>query len=215
MRAYLRRVLPLEAENKDETRLIKRYGNRKLYDVAASQYITLEGIEALVRSGEDVRVIDNDTGEELTAVTFAQIIYEGEKRKSDAGSLPLLRWLIQRGDEAMRDLLRGVERGREALDSVREATERRVQQLVGTRRRKGRGLIEELLDAPQRRLDQLQRRIDTQVRQSVERVTSHPAFQHEIRRLEQSIKRLEKRLGQLRSSSAPVRGRRRPTKRTK
>lgn len=196
----------MEAEHTDQTRLIKRYGNRKLYDVAASKYITLDGIEALVRAGEDVRVVDNDTGEDLTAVTFAQIIYESEKRKNDAGSLPLLRWLIRRGDEAMRDFLRGVERGREALGNVREATERRVQQLVGARRRKGKGkgkgLFEELLDAPQRQLDQLQRRIDTQVRQSVERVTSHPAFQHEIRRLERSIKQLEKRLGQLRAGGS-------------
>jgi polyhydroxyalkanoate synthesis repressor PhaR len=183
------------------SRLIKRYGNRKLYDVAASQYITLEGIEELVRAGEDVEVIDNDTGENLTAVTFAQIIYEGEKRKNHGASLPLLRSLIQRGDEAVRDLLRGVERGREAFDSVREATERRVHQLVGQRGKKGRGLLEELLDAPQRQIDQLQKRIDSQVRESVQRVTKHPAFQREIQRLEQSIKRLERGLGQLRAAS--------------
>lgn len=189
---------------KREVRLIKRYGNRKLYDVEASRYVTLDGIRALVQSGEDVRVVDNDSGEDLTRVTFAQIIYEAEK-KTDGGSgslsLPLLRRLVQFGDEAVRDLRRGVERGREALESVREAAEQRVQQLVGgRRRRKGRknhSLLEDLLEAPQRTLDGLQHRIDAQVRQSVERVTSHPALRKEIQRIEQSLRQLEQRIGRI------------------
>jgi len=189
-------------EGKSRVRLIKRYGNRKLYDVEASRYVTLDGIRALVQAGEDVRVIDNDSGEDLTRVTFAQIIYEAEK-KTDAGnggglSLPLLRRLVQFGDEAVRDLRRGVERGREALESVREAAGQRVQQLVGGGRGKGRknpSLLEELLEAPQRTLDDLQHRIDAQVRQSVERVTSHPALRKEIHRIEQSLRQLEARIG--------------------
>ena len=96
-------------------------------------------------------------------------------------SLPLLRRLVQFGDETARELRRGVERGREALESVREAAEKGVQQLVGKRGKGKRGgsLLEELLEAPQRTLDDLQHRIDAQVRQSVERVTSHPALRNE------------------------------------
>jgi polyhydroxyalkanoate synthesis repressor PhaR len=198
----------LTAERRHETRLIKRYGNRKLYDVRASRYITLDGIRELVRGGEDVRVVDNDSEEDLTAVTFAQIIYEDAKRQNGALSLPLFRWVIQRGDEAVRDFLRSFERGREALDSMREATERRVQQLVrrpprtARPQRLRRRFLDELLQAPQRQLDQLQHRIDSQVRQSVERVTSHPTFQKELRRVERSVKRLEQRLNQLKSPRA-------------
>jgi len=190
-------------EGKSQVRLIKRYGNRKLYDVEASRYVTLEGIRALVQGGNDVRVVDNDSGEDLTRVTLAQIIYEAE-RKPNGGtsglSLPLLRRLVQFGDEAVRDLRRGVERGREALESVREAAEQRVQRLVGGGRRGGRArpsLLEELLEAPQRTLDDLQHRIDAQVRQSVERVTSHPALRREIARIEQSLRQIEARIGRI------------------
>jgi len=198
----------MATEGKIRARLIKRYGNRKLYDVEASRYVTLDGIRALVQNGEDVRVVDNDSGEDLTRVTFAQIIYEAEK-KTNGGtgtlSLPLLRRLVQFGDDAVRDLRRGVERGREALESVREAAEHRVQQLVGgSTRRKGRkkaSLLDELLEAPQRTLDELQHRIDTQVRQSVERVTSHPTLRKEIQRAEKSLRRLEARLGRLSQGS--------------
>lgn len=191
----------MPASRKHAGRLIKRYGNRKLYDVAASQYITLDGIRDLVRQGEDVRVVDNDSDEDLTAVTFAQIIFEDAKKQNGDRSLPLFRWLIQRGDEAMRDFFRSVERGREALDSVREATEKRVQQLVAPAKPRRGGFIDELMHAPQ----QLQQRIDTQVRQSVERVTKHPTFQKEIRRVEDSIKRLESRLTQMKGSPKPTR----------
>src|SRR5262250_2029980 len=191
-------------EGKSQVRLIKRYGNRKLYDVEASRYVTLEGIRALVQAGNDVRVVDNDSGEDLTRVTLAQIIYEAERKPNGGASglsLPLLRRLVQFGDEAVRDLRRGVERGREALESVREAAEQRVQQFVGGRRRKGGrqrpSLLEELLEAPQRTLDDLQHRIDAQVRQSVERVTSHPALRREIERIEQSLRQIEERIGKI------------------
>jgi polyhydroxyalkanoate synthesis repressor PhaR len=196
-------------EGKSQVRLIKRYGNRKLYDVEASRYVTLEGIRALVQSGADVRVVDNDSGEDLTRVTFAQIIYEAEKKTNGGAtglSLPLLRRLVQFGDEAVRDLRRGVERGREALESVREAAEQRMQQLVGTRRRKGRkspSLIEGILEAPQRTLDELQHRIDAQVRQSVERVTSHPTLRKEIQRIERSLRQLESRIGRIAPGTKP------------
>jgi polyhydroxyalkanoate synthesis repressor PhaR len=202
----------MQAQRKHQVRLIKRYGNRKLYDVRRSRYITLDGIRELVLGGDDIRVVDNDTGEDLTAVTFAQIIYESAKRTGTDGaaSVPLLRWLIQRGDEAVRELRHGVEVGRDAIESVRDAAERGVQKLVGTGAER-RSLIEELLEAPERRLAELQQRIDQQIRQSVERVTSHPALRGEIERVESSIRRLEKRLGRL--TGAPVSaGKGRPAK---
>jgi len=163
--------------------LIKRYANRKLYDVRASRYITLDGIRDLVRAGHDVHVIDNDSGEDLTAVTFAQIIYEDEKRRNGVGSLPLLRWFVARGDEAMRDFMRSMERGKEAFETVREATEKGVQRLM---------------TAPQRQLDTLQQRIDEQF----ERVTSHPAIQSEIKRIEANIRLLDKQLNRLKKPKA-------------
>lgn len=52
---------------------IKKYANRKLYHIDRKQYITLEGIAALVQAGEQVRVIDNETGEDITAQILAQV----------------------------------------------------------------------------------------------------------------------------------------------
>lgn len=190
----------MSAAAKSPVRLIKRYGNRKLYDVEASRYVTLDGVRALVQGGADVRVLDNDSGEDLTRVTLAQIIYEAE-RKTGSGpgilSLPLLRRLVRLGDGAARDLRRGVERGREALESMREAAGQRVQDLVG----RGKGdrsgsLLGNVLEKPQRTLEDLQHRIDAQVRQSVERLTRHPALRGELKRIERSLRQIEARIAQ-------------------
>ncbi len=198
------------------TRLIKRYGNRKMYDTQASRYVTLDGVAELVRAGDDLRIIDNDTGQDLTAVTFAQIIFEEEKRKNGLLGLPVLRWIIQQGGEAVQEILSSVDRGREALDSVRELAGKRMQQLTrsaaphggrpatggGHPQRAGargrRGLLNDILELPQKQLEQVQQRIDAQVRASLERVTAHPAVQNELRRIERSIKGLERQLSRLR-----------------
>ncbi len=90
-------------------RKIKRYANRKLYDTTDSRYVTLQQIAEHVRNGEDVRIIDNTTKEDLTNVTLAQIIYEEEK-KADVNrvtSVGTLRNLIQQSGEKLMDTLRG------------------------------------------------------------------------------------------------------------
>jgi polyhydroxyalkanoate synthesis repressor PhaR len=217
-------------------RVIKRYGNRKLYDTETSRYITLDRIAEMVRGGDDLRIVDNRTGEDLTALTFAQIIFEEQKRKNALLDLPVLRWIIQRGGAAVQELVTSVDRGREALESVRELAEKRVKQLVDVAERRhpephthqgelrgadtpgaddsplGRRLLTEILGMPQRQLEQLQQRIDAQVRASLERVTAHPAVQHELRRIEESIRGLEQQLSKLRRDE-PRRAPRRSPKR--
>ena len=62
------------------SRTIKRYSNRKLYDTHDSHYVTLQQIAGLIRNGDEIRVIDKTTQQDLTAATMAQIIFEEEKR---------------------------------------------------------------------------------------------------------------------------------------
>lgn len=81
--------------------LIKRYPNRKLYDTDAKQYVTLEQIANLIRDGEDVQVVDHESGEDLTNLTLSQIILDQEKKQ--AGFLPrsLMTSLIRTGGETL------------------------------------------------------------------------------------------------------------------
>ena len=63
-------------------RAIKRYANRKLYDVESRRYVTLEHLAVLVTRGQEVEVTDQQTGEDLTSLTLAQILLEGLKEKT-------------------------------------------------------------------------------------------------------------------------------------
>jgi len=85
--------------------LIKRYANRKLYNTQTSRYITLKGIAALIEAGEDVRVIDNETGEDITNVALSQILV-GHERSNSAASRTMLSELISRGGDALYGALR-------------------------------------------------------------------------------------------------------------
>ncbi len=110
--------------------LIKRYPNRKLYDTEAKQYVTLEKISALIQAGEEVQVVDHATGEDLTAVTLTQIIFEQEKRRR--GFLPqsVLTGLIQAGGETLAILRKQLASPLELARHVDEEIERRLQVLT-------------------------------------------------------------------------------------
>jgi polyhydroxyalkanoate synthesis repressor PhaR len=163
-------------------RLVKRYGNRKLYDTSESRYVTLDEIGRWVKAGEEVKILENDTGEDLTAVTFAQIILEEERKKNGLLSLRMLREIIQHGEAALQGIAASVDRGMEAIRSVPERAGRRVNELA------------QVGDS----LARLQKLIDETVRRSVERVTALPAFSKEMRRIERTVRALEARIARLR-----------------
>lgn len=110
--------------------VIKRYPNRKLYDTESKGYITLDGIAQLIREGEEVQVIDNVTGEDLTAVTLTQVIFEQEKKEGGALPLSVLTGLIRTGGNKLDTLRRTITSPLDTLRHVDAEIERRVQDLV-------------------------------------------------------------------------------------
>ncbi|MFZ0797604.1 MAG: polyhydroxyalkanoate synthesis regulator DNA-binding domain-containing protein [Terriglobales bacterium] len=85
--------------------LIKKYGNRRLYDSSNSQYVNLDDIARLVREGKQVQVVDAKTGQDLTRVTLTQIITEDAKEKPTGLPLELLRQLIVASDEVRQEFV--------------------------------------------------------------------------------------------------------------
>jgi len=90
---------------KPSTVIIKKYGNRRLYDTAGSRYVNLEDIAALIREGKEVKVADAKTGQDLTRVTLTQIITEDAKDKPTGLPLELLRQLIIASDEVRQEFV--------------------------------------------------------------------------------------------------------------
>lgn len=111
-------------------RQIKRYPNRKLYDTVEKRYVTLNAIARLIRQGHDVHVTDHATGEDLTAITLTQIIFEQEKQQ--AGFLPrsVLTGLVQAGGERLSTLRRALVLPLGLRAHVDDEIERRLRALV-------------------------------------------------------------------------------------
>lgn len=108
-------------------RVIHRYGNRRFYDLQSRRAVTLDEIETMVRSGEDVRVLDVETNnEDITRRVLTQIILEA-KSHNNLEMLPVefLRKLISTQDEKAATWLDGyLKAGAALLDrSVREGME--------------------------------------------------------------------------------------------
>lgn len=69
----------------DNKRTIKKYANRKLYDTQQSCYITLDEIADLIRTGQDITVIDNKTKEDITYKTLVQLLSLLEAKNAKMG----------------------------------------------------------------------------------------------------------------------------------
>jgi len=90
---------------KPSTVVIKKYGNRRLYDTAGSRYVNLDDIARFIREGKDVQIVDAKTGRDLTRVTLTQIITEDAKDKPTGLPLELLRQLIIASDEVRQEFV--------------------------------------------------------------------------------------------------------------
>lgn len=83
------------AGKSDETIVIKKYANRRLYNTGTSTYVTLDDLAEMVKRDEDFTVQDAKTGEDITHSVLTQIIFELEN-KNGQNMLPVkfLRQLI-------------------------------------------------------------------------------------------------------------------------
>jgi polyhydroxyalkanoate synthesis repressor PhaR len=180
-----------------ETRVVKRYANRKLYDTQRSRYVTLEQIADMIRSGEDVKIVDNNSKEDLTAITLTQIIFEEEKKQS---FLPLsaLRNIIQSGATNMSQI------ATQAGERVRGMFKRDKEDEAGVDPPEngatyggipeGSHPIREFLERSQQTFDEWQKKVDERIRSTVESLSPLSGIEKEVRALTQRLADLEKRL---------------------
>ena len=111
-------------------RLIKRYGggSRKLYDTEESRYVSLDEIAEWIRDGQELRVADSATGEDVTGQTLAQIIYEDHKRGYLFLPTEFLHDVIRRGGRAIAD---SVEQVQTRVDRLVKASVEKITPVSG------------------------------------------------------------------------------------
>ncbi|HEU0196431.1 MAG TPA: polyhydroxyalkanoate synthesis repressor PhaR [Nevskiaceae bacterium] len=78
----------------DEPYLIKKYSSRRLYDVAASRFVTLSELSDIIRRGHDVRVIDGKK-HDVTRSVLLQILTDHEERGEPLLSVEMLHEIVR------------------------------------------------------------------------------------------------------------------------
>jgi polyhydroxyalkanoate synthesis repressor PhaR len=115
---------------KSQAAVIRKYGNRRLYDTGAKRYVNLDDLAALIREGKEVKVVDAKTGEDLTRVTLTQIITEDARDKPTGLPLELLRQLIVASDHARQEFIMWyLKSAFDTYQSVKDAVEYRLSNL--------------------------------------------------------------------------------------
>lgn len=186
----------------EQGRLIKRYANRKLYDTHDSRYVTLQQIATFVRDGEDVRIIDNTSKEDLTNVTLAQIIYEEEKKGAEenrpSASKGTLRSMIQQsGERFMTSLREGPVGKLIARKEGEEGVELEEAPLPEPPAKRS------VFASPKEALDELSRLADDRMKGLIGHAITHVhSLQGEVGRLQARIEELEAKLVALKEVGA-------------
>lgn len=171
-----------------QRRVIKRYSNRKLYDTKDSRYVTLLQIAELVRGGDEVQIIDNNTKDDLTEVTLAQIIYEEQKSNSRSVPLQTLKEIIhQRTEKVLSDLREGPigrlipgpkEGGKEGDEKIEKDASGKPS----------------IVDHAKGTLEDWRSLIDERIKTVLPNVMPWQQLQHEVKRLSARIEELEAKL---------------------
>ena len=192
-----------------EARIIKRYANRKLYDTQHSRYVTLDQISEMIRAGDEVKIVDNKTKEDLTTVTLAQIIFEEEKKQRSFLPLGAMRNIIQNGGEWFAEAQRRVQsvlpfkRGADepvpeddpeapAAEDDADAPPRRELAVLRDFR--------QWITDQQQALDEWQKRVDGRIRTAIGNVSPFSGLHKDVRALADRIAELEAKLAAIAES---------------
>jgi polyhydroxyalkanoate synthesis repressor PhaR len=186
-------------------RVIKRYSNRKLYDTKDSRYVTLVQVAEMVRSGEEVQIIDNNTKDDLTEVTLAQIIYEEQKSQTRSVPLQTLKDLLhQRTEKVLENLREGPigrlipsPRGSEPGDpGVSPPSEPAREPSEAPRPRSDAPKAPSFVLQARDRWEDFQARVDDRIRAMLPNITPWRDLEEEVRSLRARVEELERKLNE-------------------
>ncbi len=195
-----------------EARIIKRYANRKLYDTQHSRYVTLDQISEMIRAGDEVKIVDNKTKEDLTSVTLAQIIFEEEKKQRSFLPLGAMRNIIQNGGEWFAEAQRRVQsvlpfkRGDDAAGAAAPDTDAAPEtDEAGNESPRPRELMvlrefRQWITDQQQALDDWQKRVDSKIRTTIGGISPFTGLHKDVRALADRIAELEAKLQQIAES---------------
>lgn len=163
----------------------------------------------MIRQGDDVKIVDNKTKEDLTTVTLAQIIFEEEKKQRSFLPLGAMRNIIQSGGQWFAEAQRRVQSilpGKRKDDASPEGEPAPPESAEGNDEAmvKKRSLqsLREWVDHSKQRLEEWQKQVDTKIRTTIEGISPFASVNKDVRALADRIAELEAKLGDLEATEA-------------
>ena len=101
-----RKKKQIKAPEESNVLVIKRYGNRRLYNTETKTYVNYSDLTKIVRDGSDIQVIDSTSGEDVTKAVLIQLILEEEKNKKTILPTEFLFQLLRSREESMQDFIK-------------------------------------------------------------------------------------------------------------
>ncbi|HMV49970.1 MAG TPA: polyhydroxyalkanoate synthesis regulator DNA-binding domain-containing protein [Blastocatellia bacterium] len=134
-RASKSRTTPSAAEDTpppaDDRVIIKRYGNRRLYNTETGAYVTYQDLIGIIRKGHDIQVIDSTSKADVTKAVLMQAILEEDKNQSLL-PLPFLFQILRSRDDSVQDFFKNyLSASFDAYLKTREEFDRRFRGFLG------------------------------------------------------------------------------------
>ncbi len=86
--------------------IIKRYGNRRLYNTETKSYVNYEDLSKIVRDGSDIKVVDSKTQEDVTKAVLIQMILEEEKNDKTVLPTEFLFQILRTREDSLQDFFK-------------------------------------------------------------------------------------------------------------
>ncbi len=180
-------------------RIVKKYANRKLYDTVDKRYVVMDTLADLIKSGEEVSVIDNQTGEDITAAVVSQLLAR-EKRENGADEASgVLIQLLRKGGGTLKGYAKkyaALWQG--TLHMAEDEIDKIVNRLVKEKEiseSEGRKLKDEIVGYSENMRKWIGRNIDKRIGEVLEK--TNLATRSQVRRLADIVEELTRKVERL------------------
>lgn len=95
-----------KTEETSDVLVIKRYGNRRLYNTETKSYVNYEDLSKIVRDGNDIKVVDSKTKEDVTKAVLIQMILEEEKNDKTVLPTEFLFQILRTREDSLQDFFK-------------------------------------------------------------------------------------------------------------
>jgi polyhydroxyalkanoate synthesis repressor PhaR len=183
---------------------IKKYANRKMYDTTDKRYVSMQQVARLIKSGEEVSIIDNKTGEDITAAIVSRLIGQDKKARGSVVSPRIMMQLLRKGSDTLTDYAKKyTSLWQEALTMAEDEVDNVVGALVKDKqlsRDEGSRLKKEITGYTDSLKNWIGERVDRRMNEAL--AAMNLASRDQVAALTKKIDKLSREVAQLKKSSA-------------